>query len=143
MLGFLTHRSWDKTCVSVTYSFFFFFGQLLILLAAPRGMWDLSSLTRDGTRAPCRGSLESLDHQGSPLCVVLNPWVCSNLFCNIRKLSHLLPAIRNVKFWEGADRWGNVSSFHIHSFSKYLLSIYDIRGTVLDTLVKQYGRLSI
>ena len=24
-----------------------------VVLAVPRGMWDLSSLTRDGTRAPC------------------------------------------------------------------------------------------
>ena len=34
-------------------------------------------------------------------------------------------AIRNVKFWEGADSWGNVSSSHVHPFSKYLSSIYD------------------
>ena len=27
--------------------------------AAPRGMWDLSSLTRDQTRTPCSGSTES------------------------------------------------------------------------------------
>ena len=35
-------------------------------LVAPR-MWDLISLTRDRTRAPCIGSVEShpLDHQGS------------------------------------------------------------------------------
>ena len=33
----------------------------------PRGMWDLSSLTRDQTSAPCSGSMDSLpvDHQGS------------------------------------------------------------------------------
>ena len=31
-------------------NFFFFF------LATPCSMWDLSSLTRDQTRAPCRGS---------------------------------------------------------------------------------------
>ena len=36
-------------------------------LAMPRGMWDLSSLTRDQTSAPCSGSMDSLpvDHQGS------------------------------------------------------------------------------
>ena len=35
------------------------------------GIWDLSSLIRDRTRAPCIGSAESypLDHQGSPLFV--------------------------------------------------------------------------
>ena len=36
------------------YIFFFFF-----FLAAPHGMWDLSSLTRDRTHAPCSGSAES------------------------------------------------------------------------------------
>ena len=41
-------------------------------LVAMRGLscstWDLSSLTRDGIRAPCIGSMESylLDHQGCP-----------------------------------------------------------------------------
>ena len=40
-----------------------------LFLAALHGMWDLSSLTRDRTCAPCIGSAESqlLDHQGSPL----------------------------------------------------------------------------
>ena len=31
----------------------------LIFLATPGGMWDLSSLTRDQTSAPCVGSTES------------------------------------------------------------------------------------
>ena len=46
----------------LSFSFSFSF------LAVPRSMWDLSSLTRDQTRAPCIGSAESspLDHQGSP-----------------------------------------------------------------------------
>ena len=35
--------------------FFFFFN----LLSALRGMWDLSSPTRDGTLGPCVGSTES------------------------------------------------------------------------------------
>ena len=41
-------------------------------LAALCGMWDLSLLTRDGTRIPCIGSAESqpLDHQGSPLASI-------------------------------------------------------------------------
>ena len=35
-------------------------GTLLIFFsAAPQGMWDLSSATRDRTRAPCSGSAES------------------------------------------------------------------------------------
>ena len=40
-----------------------------LFLAMPHGMWDLSSLTRDWTRATCSGSLESkpLDCQGSSL----------------------------------------------------------------------------
>ena len=37
--------------------FFFFF--LFFFLATPHGMWDLSSLTRDQTCAPCSGSTES------------------------------------------------------------------------------------
>ena len=34
----------------------------------PQGMWDLRSLTRDRTRVPCIGKVESspLDRQGSP-----------------------------------------------------------------------------
>ena len=32
---------------------------LSFFLATPHGMWDLSSPTRDGTRAPCSGSVES------------------------------------------------------------------------------------
>ena len=39
--------------------FFSFYWSLL------HGMWDLSSLTRDGNCNPCIGSLESLDQQGS------------------------------------------------------------------------------
>ena len=39
----------------------------IYFLAVPRGMQDLSSPTRDQTRAPCIGSTESepLDYQGS------------------------------------------------------------------------------
>ena len=32
---------------------------MIFFLALPRGMWDLSSPTRDETRAPCSGSAES------------------------------------------------------------------------------------
>ena len=43
------------------------------VLAVPGSMHDLSSPTRDRTRAPCGGSMESspLDHQGSPWNTVL------------------------------------------------------------------------
>ena len=41
----------------------------LLLLVAPCGVWDHSSLTRNQTCAPCLGSTESqrLDHQGKPI----------------------------------------------------------------------------
>ena len=41
---------------------------LKMFLIEPRGMWGLSSLTRDRTRGPCSENMESqpLDHQGSP-----------------------------------------------------------------------------
>ena len=44
-----------------------------MFLAMLRGMWDLSSLTRDGTCILCFGSTESqpLDHQGSPSLLLL------------------------------------------------------------------------
>ena len=38
------------------FLFFFFFLILLFGHTTPHGMWDLSSLTRDGTRTPCIGS---------------------------------------------------------------------------------------
>ena len=38
----------------LTNSIFIFI--IFYFLAAPRGMWNLSSPTRDGTRAPCSGS---------------------------------------------------------------------------------------
>ena len=42
--------------------------EIFFFLAVPRSMWDLSSPTRDRTRAPCSGSAESqpLDCQGIP-----------------------------------------------------------------------------
>ena len=68
-------------CPGLLLSCFIYFFLIFIYLAAPVlscSMWDLqssrqhvtwSSLTRDGTRAPCNGSSESqpLGHQGSPL----------------------------------------------------------------------------
>ena len=44
-------------------------------------MWDLSSPTRDQTRAPCSGSMESspLDRQGSPKAAVLTRVVRESL----------------------------------------------------------------
>ena len=41
-----------NTMTSLTCGIFFF-------LAMPLGLWDLSSPTRDRTRAPCSGSAES------------------------------------------------------------------------------------
>ena len=47
---------------------------LFFVWAALRGMCDLSSLTRDRTRMPCIGSMQSspLDHLGSPSFRVLS-----------------------------------------------------------------------
>ena len=41
------------------FFFFLIFKIIYLFLAKPRGMRDLSSLTRDRTRAPCSGSTES------------------------------------------------------------------------------------
>ena len=41
------------------YLGFFKIFKFFIFLATPRGMWDLSSLTRDRTRVPCVGSMKS------------------------------------------------------------------------------------
>ena len=48
---FPSATSQEKLCV------FFFF--LILFLAALQDLWDISSLTRDQTHAPCIGSLES------------------------------------------------------------------------------------
>ena len=39
--------------------YFIYFLIDFLFLTMPRGMWDLSSLTRDQTRVPCSGSAES------------------------------------------------------------------------------------
>ena len=39
--------------------FFFLHQCLFLFLAMPPGMWDLSSLTRDLTHAPCSGGTDS------------------------------------------------------------------------------------
>ena len=51
-----------------------------LFLAVPHGMWDLTSLTRDWTYAPCIGSTEfsPLDRQGSPYC---NYYRTENIEC--------------------------------------------------------------
>ena len=41
----------------LAFSFYIYF--VYLFLAAPRDMWDLSSLARDQARAPCIGSVES------------------------------------------------------------------------------------
>ena len=49
-----------KHCLHLLHNFLFKkFIIIIIIFAAPRGMWDPSSPTRDGTRAPCSGSVES------------------------------------------------------------------------------------
>ena len=59
----------------------------VFILATPRGMWDLSFPTRDETRTPCTGSMESwpLDHQGSPSYGHSNaqPWL-KTLFSRVQ-----------------------------------------------------------
>ena len=49
--GLLVHRYCEDS-FTISLPFFFFFTTL-------RGMWDLSSLTRDRTCAPCDGGTES------------------------------------------------------------------------------------
>ena len=58
----------DLFCHLLLSPFFCFLLLLFIYLAVLQGTWDLSSLTRDWTGAPCSRSAESipLDHQGSP-----------------------------------------------------------------------------
>ena len=58
--------------LNTVFAFFLFFK----FLATSHGMWDLSSLTRDQTCAPCSGSAESepLDRQGSPTVLSLKGW---------------------------------------------------------------------
>ena len=52
--GFRTIQAvWSPGALGWLGIFFFFF------LAALCSMWDLSSLTRDQTQAPCIGSMES------------------------------------------------------------------------------------
>ena len=53
-----------------------------VLVFWPQGMWDLISLTRDRTCAPCTGSTESypLDCQGSPISIVLNHAACGSFY---------------------------------------------------------------
>ena len=57
-----------------------FFFKKKFFLAAPCGLWDLSSQIRDCTWVPYSGSSETqpLDHQGNPNYVVyINPKLCS------------------------------------------------------------------
>ena len=57
-----SHSGAEKTGLGFIiqyHSFLFFFLILKKFLATPRGMWDLSSLTRDRNHAPCIGSTES------------------------------------------------------------------------------------
>ena len=50
-LGYIPRCRIARSYAKCMFNFNFFF-----FLAAPHGMWDLSSQTRDRTRAPCSGS---------------------------------------------------------------------------------------
>ena len=58
-----------KQVISLSCSFPLGHLHFFSFLVIPCGIWDLSSLTRDETHAPCIGSMESepLGHQGSSL----------------------------------------------------------------------------
>ena len=62
--GVISRKSWPKL-MSGRFSFYFLF---FFSLAMLQDMWNLSSLTRSRTHAPCRRSTEPypLDHQGGP-----------------------------------------------------------------------------
>ena len=62
--GVISRKSWPKL-MSGRFSFYFLF---FFPLAMLHDMWDLRSLTRGRTHAPCSRSTgsEPLDHQGSP-----------------------------------------------------------------------------
>ena len=58
---------WFSLSFWTVKNFHFFSPQSFLFSTVPRGMWNLSSLTRDGPYAPCSRSMESwpLDHQGN------------------------------------------------------------------------------
>ena len=62
-----------STFLTTLVIFCFAWFYLFIFLAASHNMWDLRSLTRNQTPAPCSGSAESqpLDHERSPLVLFL------------------------------------------------------------------------
>ena len=55
-IGFTSLSSLQPISLKVLFLVFFFL--FFFFLAAPRGMQDLSSPTRDGTHAPCGGGIE-------------------------------------------------------------------------------------
>ena len=63
----MLEKNWIVKPASLFIYLFIYF------LATPRGMWDINSRTRDQTRAPWTGSVESqlLDHQGSPPALII------------------------------------------------------------------------
>ena len=66
LIFFLLTRHWPQV-QRLQWTIVFFF------LSWPQGMWNLSSLTRDPTRVPCSGSIESsaLNSQGSPIWTIV------------------------------------------------------------------------
>ena len=84
---------------------------LLFFLAAPRGMQDLSSPTRDQTRAPCSESVESqpLDCQGIPDVVHLD--------CLLKVISARLPHCEvTLFFFESLSILGDISPLFFEYF---------------------------
>ena len=55
----LKNQQGYRSHLNNTVNELFFFSLFKKFLAVLRGMWDLSSPTRDGTHAPCSGSAES------------------------------------------------------------------------------------
>ena len=85
---------------------------IYIFLAALHVIWDFSSPTRDGTRAPCIGrqSLIHLDRWGIPYCSLLSLW----LFAVFSFLCHLWYPMRTLQSCD-AFCWSPSKLYCIHN----------------------------
>ena len=63
-------------------------------------MWDLSSLTRDGTHVPCKVDSLPLDHQGSPNSPYLNIDIYVFNIYVIHLFSRVAKGHQNLKKWD-------------------------------------------
>ena len=79
----------------------------------PRGMWDLSSLTRDPTHTPCIGR-QSLNHWTTrevPVCFCLFNWsivdlqCCVNFYCTAKWFSYVHSFSYAFPSWFITDYW--------------------------------------